>query len=90
MLMPDTVDKSKRLKYDTLFFAEEGRKENVLIFTHLIILEEISPKKILPFSTFVATGGENLNSRENVYLILLILSFHLSLPFSPPLAICVF
>lgn len=54
MLMPDTVDKSKRLKYGTLFFAEEGRKENVLIFTHLIILE-MSPKKILPFSTFVAT-----------------------------------
>lgn len=55
MLMPETVDKSKRHKYGTLFFAEEGRKENMLIFTHLIILEEISSKKILPFSTFVAT-----------------------------------
>ena len=27
---------------------EEGRKENMLIFTHLIILEEILSKKILP------------------------------------------
>ena len=75
MLMPETVDKSKRLKYGTLFFAE-GRKENMLIFTHFIILEEISSNKIRPFTTFVATWGKNLNSRENVYLILLILSFH--------------
>ena len=54
MLMPETVDKSKRLKYGTLFFAE-GRKENMLIFTHFLILEEISSNKIRPFSTFVAT-----------------------------------